>query len=379
MLIALNYSLSCFLVYNNGYGVSTDLSDPNGIPFIYMAGAFFIAWGIMRWIAVSIACGRKRFAQTISTNFVLFAMASCAANYLPMCFGIVDTAGVDITGAWVRGGGGLFCCLAMGRAKYGRWCADREAEAGVLEDQAIYDKIMAGIRRNDGEALARVASMCGDANALAAKALLKPSAGRGTVHDPRQGNPLGLSTILFSGDYLSHLFMLAQAWSSEFRQVTTKLAVMSGCRLEVPSGRHFDGIKDPKRAIEKVCRVYGGHCDRVLDLLRATIVADSVSQMETSLELLISGFDKRVSVRRIKNKFHARSSVKGGFRNIHINLVLTRQGAPPESGFLCELQIQHREIFEAEQGNDREVLTPQGVRWLTPHQRYILYRNYRAE
>jgi hypothetical protein len=146
----------------------------------------------------------------------------------------------------------------------------------------------------------------------------------------------------------------------------------------VPSGRQFDGIKAPARTIEKVCRVYGGRCDRVLDLLRATIVADDVGQMELALKLLTTGFDKRVCVRRIKNKFATRK-VKGGFRNVHVNLLLSREGAPREAGFLCELQIQHRDIWDAEQGNDRQVLTPRGMQWVTPHERYILYRNYRAE
>jgi hypothetical protein len=377
VLVALNYFWICWDVHKAGFAVPVDPNDPRGIPAFWLGIAFLVSGLMSRWFAVSIASGRKRFAQTISTNYAGFCGMVFACSNLPFAFGIADAAGSDLFQAWLRGGGGLLCSLAIGWMKYGRWRADREAEAGVLEDQAIYDRIMASILRDDGEALKRVASMCNDANALAAKILLQPGGGRGTVCDPRQGNPLRVP-ILFSGKYLAHLFKLARAWSSEFRQVTTKLAVMSGCRLEVPSGRHFDGIKDPKRAIEKVCRVYGGHCDRVLDLLRATIVADDVSQIETALELLTSGFDKRVSVRRIKNKFEARI-VKGGFRNIHINLVLTRQGAPPESGFLCELQVQHREIFEAEQGNDREVATPQGMRWLTPHQRYILYRNYRAE
>ena len=43
--------------------------------------------------------------------------------------------------------------------------------------------------------------------------------------------------------------------------------------------------------------------------------------------------------------------------------------------FLCELQIQHRDIFEAEQGRIVEL----DGRETTPHDRYIQYRNYRAE
>ena len=64
--------------------------------------------------------------------------------------------------------------------------------------------------------------------------------------------------------------------------------------------------------------------------------------------------------------------VKGGFRNIHVNLTLKRPGAPAETGFVCELQIQHREIFDAETRTS-------GDGGETPHDRYIAYRNYRAE
>jgi hypothetical protein len=182
----------------------------------------------------------------------------------------------------------------------------------------------------------------------------------------------------YSGAYLAYLYVQAAAWSSEFRQIVTKLAVVSGCRLEVPSGREFDGIKHPGRTVEKVCRVYGGHCDRVLDLLRATVVADDVSQMLKAFELLTSGFDERVTVRRVKNKFHhAVRRVKGGFRNVHLNLMLRRPGSIIP-GFICELQIQHREMWEAE-GGLRSSITVVDGRETTPHDRYIIFRNFRAE
>jgi len=169
------------------------------------------------------------------------------------------------------------------------------------------------------------------------------------------GAPLHFDTTLYSGAYLAHLFAEAREWSSEFRQITTKLAVESGCRLEVPSGREFDGIKHPKRTVEKVCRVYAGRCERVLDLLRATIVADDVGQIYNVVQQLLRGFDARIAVKRIKNKFDKGAKTKGGFRNIHINILLKRPGSDDNTGFLCELQVQHREMWKAERSMvDRE-------------------------
>ena len=84
----------------------------------------------------------------------------------------------------------------------------------------------------------------------------------------------------------------------------------------------------------------------------------------------------RVSTRRIKNKFNLDSLVKGGFRNIHVNIALRRPG-PHAAGmmFLCELQVQHSDIWEAEQNS---IVVVDGVE-TTPHDRCITYRNYRGE
>jgi hypothetical protein len=226
---------------------------------------------------------------------------------------------------------------------------------------------------------------------------------------------------LYDGACMANRFAQARAWSSEFRQIVTNLSVKSGCRLEVPSGRDFDGIKDPKRTVEKVCRTYAGRCDQVLDLLRATIVADDLTQMYKAVRLLThtdeyssgkiqkangddtydvlfdsglyadghprtgrcdsavpksrirkvgfghvsrvdlqvgdkveaqaNNFDDRVTVHRIKNKFDDAAEVKGGFRNIHFNLTLKHPCCDSAcccgdegTGFVCELQIQHRKV-----------------------------------
>jgi hypothetical protein len=201
----------------------------------------------------------------------------------------------------------------------------------------------------------------------------------------------------------------------------------------VPSGRDFEGIKDPKRTVEKVCRTYAGRCDQVLDLLRATVVADDLKQMYEVVRLLtdtgeynpgriqkangdgtydvlfdsgrcdsavprsrirevggsddttVGGssrgdgdevevgdkveardkkFDDRVTVHRIKNKFDDAAEVRGGFRNIHFNLTLKHPTCCGSStccgtggtGFVCELQIQHRKVSSVAQCTCRVLL-----------------------
>ena len=98
------------------------------------------------------------------------------------------------------------------------------------------------------------------------------------------------------------------------------------------------------------------------------MVAENLQQMLMTLKLLTDkslNFDNRICVKRIKNKFDMK--VKGGFRNIHVNLTLLQPGAAPETGFVCELQIQHREIFDAETHIN-------GAVGESPHDRYIAYR-----
>jgi hypothetical protein len=347
------------------------------------SGVFFMMFGIGLWIvafalrnvAVAIADDRRRFAQTLFsgsclTACVLYFICN-APGMFPWIFVGFPTIG-NVSMSWQRGGGGLVGTVYFVRLFKSRWRADREAEAEVKEDAQEYDRIVEIIHSHDGEKLDELTALCVAANRDAAK--LFGSVGQSDFNNPKQSNPADLA-VLYGGGYLARLYASALTWSSEFRQVVTKLAVLSGCRLEIPSGREFDGIKMPDRTIEKVCRVYGGRCDRVLDLLRATVVADDVSQMLIVLKALRNCFDKRVSIRRIKNKFDPKCKVKGGFRNVHINLVLKHPDIPEDPGFMCELQIQHREIWQAEQSR---IVVVGGVE-TTPHDRYIQFRNFRAE
>ena len=70
---------------------------------------------------------------------------------------------------------------------------------------------------------------------------------------------------------------------------------------------------------------------------------------------------------RVKNKYDEAAKVSGGFRNIHFNLLLKQPGSEgARHGFLCELQVQHRDMWDMEQEGNA-------------HDRYIQFRNDRAE
>ena len=169
------------------------------------------------------------------------------------------------------------------------------------------------------------------------------------------------------------------------------MALLSGCRLEVPAGRTFEGVKKPERAIQKACRAYGGRCNLLLDLLRATLVADDAASMLKAMQLLDEPFDDRLSIRRVKNRFQNGNEGAGGFRNLHVNIVLSPSkhswcssentvDTSWDPAFVCELQIQHKQLWDAEQAADREEIDENGNTIVcTAHDRYIAYRDGRAD
>ena len=379
---------------SKGYTVSLAPTNPprqgEGISPLWMTAGACAGVAMFRSIAVSLRAGRKRSAQYLFTGFALFCGVGLAVMNLPKAVQGRKRGAASASVALQRGLAGLgascYCVVSL----WSRFKADREAAAKLEEDTKVYNAIFRTIRSRDvagqlGELQARSAA----ANRAAGKELAGAKGSwwisrhhnaRKSLNDPRQPNTRGLP-VCYSGVYLADLYARAMTWSSEFRQIVTKLAVLSGCRLEVPSGREFDGIKDSARAVEKVCRVYGGRCDRVLDVLRATVVADNTGQMLAVLKLLHGDegecFDKRMSVWRVKNKMDGSKSVQGGFRNVHLNLMLKRPEAAPQDGFLCELQIHHREMWDAEQGAGA-IRIVDGEE-TTPHGRYIRFRNNRAE
>jgi hypothetical protein len=308
-------------------------------------------------ISHDIRHGRKRQAQKtmLSTWIVVSICYVLGQVFWKQIFGTENTAqGAELALNYLVATC-FICVLSVILCR--RRKEDLDAVRQVTEDGLIYDGIFREMREQEGVALCKL-------NALAQEANSKPVC----VLSPTQFSADGVDVK--SGMFLSSLFAQATRCSSEFRHLMTKLAVQSGCRLEIPSGRKFEGIKGSGRTLEKVCRVYAGRCDLVLDLLRATIVGSDMSQLIRALELLCEPFDSRFEVCRIKNRFDDRARVLGGFRNTHVNLVLT---LPSEArAFVCEVQLQHRRLWDAEQSSRESDGT-------MPHERYIAYRNRRAE
>ncbi|CAK9053328.1 Hypothetical protein (Fragment), partial [Durusdinium trenchii] len=114
-------------------------------------------------------------------------------------------------------------------------------------------------------------------------------------------------------------------------------------------------LKDPVRVCEKAADDYADRFpdflaeSNVVDVIRARLVCTSGSQMKTflkkiseSYETEIEGQKVKLSLARAKNKFSSKDSDPSRFRNVLLNLELSRDG---QSHFV-ELQVHHKLILD---------------------------------
>jgi hypothetical protein len=130
--------------------------------------------------------------------------------------------------------------------------------------------------------------------------------------------------------------------------------------------------KQRKRAIEKVWRSYGGDATRLRDLVRGSIVFDTVSEMKASLALILA--DQNIRILGVKNRFAAKyDAVKMscGYRDIQISVTLSATVLSSEEvdaglhELVCEVQLHLAPIYALK--NDEG------------HKRYVEFRNSRAK
>jgi hypothetical protein len=129
--------------------------------------------------------------------------------------------------------------------------------------------------------------------------------------------------------------------------------------------------KRRKRAIEKVWRGYKGDATRLRDLVRCSLVFDSVEHLEAGIDVILT--DPTVSILRVKNRFASTYNAEDscGYRDIQLNAVVTPQSfndAEIELGLhehVCEIQLHLKPMYDLK--ND------------AGHKRYVKYRNERAE
>ena len=130
--------------------------------------------------------------------------------------------------------------------------------------------------------------------------------------------------------------------------------------------------KRRKRAIEKVWRGYQGDATRLRDLVRCSLVFETVEHMEAAVDVILS--DPSVQILRVKNRFAEGYDARKescGYRDIQLNAVVTEQNFSADEIALglhehvCEIQLHLQPIYELK--NDEG------------HKRYVTFRNQRAE
>jgi hypothetical protein len=192
---------------------------------------------------------------------------------------------------------------------------------------------------------------------------------------PQRAHPPPRRTIAMQGRPVPEqlMVMLAQAWGINDRFQLLAAAWKARCRTAGSGGEEKEKGLLPKRrqrAIEKVWRTYAGNATRLSDLVRCSIVFDSVPDLQECLALIIA--DPRVNVVRVKNRFSAAyDAVKEccGYRDIQLSVTLNDLGEEHERMGLhehvCEVQLHLNSIYKLK--NDEG------------HKRYVEFRNRRAE
>ena len=115
----------------------------------------------------------------------------------------------------------------------------------------------------------------------------------------------------------------------EFDTLITRLAQQTGSEpLLVP-------LKSKERALEKIITSLGGNLDGLTDVLRATLVFETIAAVVTAHDALL----KQVSVLRERNLYREGVSLSDGYRDTKIDIDL--------DGIPVELQLNTRKMLEA--------------------------------
>ena len=156
--------------------------------------------------------------------------------------------------------------------------------------------------------------------------------------------------------------------------------------------------KKPQRSFEKIRRSYGGRVSRLCDIVRASIVCDTIAQVCEALHVIAG--DPNVRIMRGKQRFDAGydGAASAGYRDFQLSLVVTGAAVAPDGGasaaecrrHIVEMQIHLREIYDQKTKADSEVTevaaeetdgaTKAGPRkQLSGHQRYTAFRTIMAK
>jgi len=126
-------------------------------------------------------------------------------------------------------------------------------------------------------------------------------------------------------------------------------------------------VKNPRRAVEKMLRVYDMDPSRLVDITRQSIYFDSVEELRLCLELIES--DPHVVIERIKNRLDPNydPTITGGYRDCALNVrIVTDETRRCRTDLhVCEVQLVLKRFAELKSTDG--------------HKGYVALRNNRGQ
>eukprot|EP00929_Paragymnodinium_shiwhaense_P094393 TRINITY_DN54939_c0_g1_i2.p1 TRINITY_DN54939_c0_g1~~TRINITY_DN54939_c0_g1_i2.p1 ORF type:complete len:505 (+),score=68.11 TRINITY_DN54939_c0_g1_i2:194-1708(+) len=150
---------------------------------------------------------------------------------------------------------------------------------------------------------------------------------------------------------LDQLYADAVSVEEAFADMMNMVASLSGGRFVAAP------LKKTSRSFQKLRRAYADDCSKLCDVVRGSIVYDSLEGIQKGLEVL----REETTIRRLKNRFDPSydATLTGGYRDLCLNVDMDcgKCRAP----HTCEIQLHHVKLF--------------GLKSHGGHTRYIEFRD----
>lgn len=140
-----------------------------------------------------------------------------------------------------------------------------------------------------------------------------------------------------SSNCLDNLYLGAHAAQHELGNLLQKITTHSQTNVILPE------VKSYQRAAEKVASKFNGDASQITDLARASIVADSISELMQAYYAL----SEQTQVVKLKNRFAEPKA--SGYRDLNLLVRL------PESGMIAEVQLHLKDIADIKSGPEHKV------------------------
>lgn len=126
---------------------------------------------------------------------------------------------------------------------------------------------------------------------------------------------------------LDEIYANAEIANEELRHRVNIIAAATQGKAEFPPG-----LKGRARSQEKIDNDYEGDASRLLDICRASLMFDNVSDIEKALTQI----SEQINIVRVKDRFNHPNET--GYKDIMLNLKM-------QNGYICELQIHLKSLL----------------------------------